>query len=222
MTEDMAHTKIAAAIMAGGRSRRMAGRHKGLLLTPQGETFTERILTEMQSFTDLVYISYGDTIQMENLDVGIVRDIYPGGGPISGLHAVLKKAAEDGAEAVAVAACDMPFVKADLYRFLLQTLICRTEEEKETMPGHSVRDLFLSYDGVVPVTGGKIHPLAAIYSIRAVSTFERRLENKELRVREALEQLKILYVEPAGTPYEEMLVNINTEEEYAAYKKAVK
>lgn len=222
MTEDMAHIKIAAVIMAGGRSRRMAGRHKGLLLTPQGETFTERILTEMQSLTDLVYISYGDTIQMENLHAEIVQDIYPGGGPIGGLHAVLTKAARDGAEAIAVAACDMPYVKADLYRHMLKDQFHGKGAGSDPVSGCRADDVFQMYDGVVPVTRGKKNPLAAIYSVRAVSVFGRQIENKKLRLMDALELLNILYVELEGTPYERMLANINTEEEYAEYIKEVK
>ena len=34
MDGNMADVKIAGAVMAGGRSSRMAGRHKGMLLTP--------------------------------------------------------------------------------------------------------------------------------------------------------------------------------------------
>lgn len=211
MGANMADVKIAAAVMAGGRSSRMAGRHKGMLLTPEGVTFTDRLLAEMHKLTDLVYISYGDTIQMQAEGCVIVRDIYKGCGPVGGLHAVLTRAAEDGATAVAAAACDMPYVTADLYRYLYARLAERTGiKEYESNP-------FELYDGAVAVTGGKIHPLAAVYSVGAADICKMQLEERNLRLREALGKLRILYVDLEGTAYERMLLNINTEEDYEEY-----
>ena len=89
MSGDIKDVKIAGAVMAGGKSSRMAGQHKGLLLTPEGVTFTERLSAEMHKLTDLVYISYGDTTPMQAEGCVIVRDIYKGCGPVGGLHAVL-------------------------------------------------------------------------------------------------------------------------------------
>lgn len=197
--------------MAGGRSSRMAGRHKGMLMTPDGVTFTDLLAAEMHKLTDLVYISYGDKIQMEIEGCRIVRDIYPDCGPVGGLHAVLTRALEDGASAAAVCACDMPFVTAELYRYLYAKLTCRTDtKEGESSP-------FELYDGVVAVTGEKIHPLAAVYSAEAARIFNKQLMGHNLRVRDALEKLQILYVDLEGTAYECMLININTEKDYAEY-----
>ena len=203
--------KMAAAVMAGGRSLRMAGRHKGMLLTPEGLTFTDRLAAEMHKLTDLVYISYGDTIQMEAAECRIVRDIYKGCGPVGGLHAVLTRAYIDGAAAVATAACDMPYLTAELYRYLYARLAEQTcIREGENNP-------FEVYDGTVAVTGGKIHPLAAIYSVRAAGICKIQLEERNFRVRDALAKLKILYVDLEGTVYERMIMNVNTEEDYRKY-----
>jgi molybdopterin-guanine dinucleotide biosynthesis protein A len=211
MSGDIKDVKIAAAIMAGGKSSRMAGRHKGMLLTPEGVTFTERLSAEMHKLTDLVYISYGDTTPMQAEGCVIVRDIYKGCGPVGGLHAVLTRAAEDGAAAVAAAACDMPYVTADLYRYLYAMLAERTGIiEDESNP-------FELYDGAVAVTGGKIHPLAGVYSVGAAGICKTQLEERNLRLREALGKLRILYVDLEGTAYERMLLNINTEEDYKEY-----
>ena len=189
----------------------MAGRHKGMLLTPEGVTFTDRLAAEMHKLTDLVYISYGDTIQMEAAECRIVRDIYKGCGPVGGMHAVLTRAFLDGAAAVATAACDMPYVTSDFFRYLYEQLVVRTDISGDR------KSPFDLYDGVVAVTSGKIHPLAAIYSVRAAGICKTQLEERNLRVRDALAKLRILYVNLEGTAYERMILNINTEDDYTEY-----
>ncbi|MBQ3407168.1 MAG: molybdenum cofactor guanylyltransferase [Lachnospiraceae bacterium] len=211
MSGDITDMKMAAAVMAGGRSSRMEGRHKGMLLTREGVTFTDRISAELHKFTDLVYISYGDTIQMEAAECRIVRDIYIGCGPVGGLHAVLTRAFLDGAAAVATAACDMPYVTAEFFGYLYEQLVIRMDISGER------KSPFDLYDGVVAVTGGKIHPLAAIYSVRAAGICKTQLEERNLRVRDALAKLRILYVDLEGSAYERMILNINTEEDYTEY-----
>ena len=211
MSGDITDMKMAAAVMAGGRSLRMAGRHKGMLLTSEGVTFTDRLAAEMHKITDLVYISYGDTIQIEAEECSIVRDIYKGCGPVGGLHAVLTRAFLDGAAAVATAACDMPYVTAELFGYLYEQLKDRTDISEDR------QNPFDLYDGVVAVTGGKIHPLAAIYSVRAAGICKTQLEERNLRVRDALARMRILYVDLEGTAYERMILNINTEDDYTEY-----
>lgn len=211
MSGDITDMKMAAAVMAGGRSLRMAGRHKGMLLTSEGVTFTDRLAAEMHKITDLVYISYGDTIQIEAEECSIVRDIYKGCGPVGGLHAVLTRAFLDGAAAVATAACDMPYVTAELFGYLYEQLVVRADTSGDR------QNPFDLYDGAVAVTGGKIHPLAAIYSVRAADICKTQLEERNLRVRDALARMRILYVDLEGTAYERMIMNVNTEEDYRKY-----
>jgi molybdopterin-guanine dinucleotide biosynthesis protein A len=165
----------------------------------------------MHKLTDLVYISYGDTIQMEAAECRIVRDIYKGCGPVGGMHAVLTRAFLDGAAAVATAACDMPYVTAELFGYLYEQLKDRTDISEDR------QNPFDLYDGAVAVTGGKIHPLAAIYSVRAAGICKTQLEERNLRVRDALARMRILYVDLEGTAYERMILNINTEDDYTEY-----
>jgi molybdopterin-guanine dinucleotide biosynthesis protein A len=137
--------------------------------------------------------------------------MYKGCGPCGGLHAVLTKAGEDGAAAVATAACDMPYVTAELFGYLYEQLKDRTDISEDR------QNPFDLYDGAVAVTGGKIHPLAAIYSVRAAGICKTQLEERNLRVRDALARMRILYVDLEGTTYERMILNINTEDDYTEY-----
>lgn len=202
MDREWMDIRIAGAVMAGGRSSRMGGRHKGSLLTADGKTFTERLVEEMRLLSDCIYISYGDTVQMEVEGCRIVQDIYSGCGPIGGLHAVLRAAAEDGAQGVMVGACDMPFAGADLYRYMYEQV------------GEDRQRIFEKYDGVVAVARDGTHPLAAIYSVKAADILEDQLKRHKCRVMDALRRLRILFVDFSGSELEEMLGNINTEEEY--------
>ena len=195
MSEIPRDPALAGVILAGGKNRRMLGRYKGSLRTPDGKAFAVHISDEMHRMTNLVYISFGETVQEEIEGCRIVRDEYKNCGPLGGLHAAMKAAAENGMELIMTAACDMPFVKAELFSYLYEQMG--------------------SYEGAVARSGGKVHPLAAIYSVKAVEVFGKQLESGDYRLLDALNKLKINYVDLEGTPFLRMMININTEEEYA-------
>ena len=185
-------------ILAGGKSRRMGGIHKGILIC-QNETFTQRLIRELHREVVCVRISYGSRIREDCSKCPAVMDIYPDCGPIGGIHAGLKACESRW---LAVAACDMPFLKAELFCLLMD----RLDEAK----GKGI-----SCDGAVPVSGGRIHPLAAIYRTGTAEVFEEQIREGNYRIRDVLRRLNILYVDLTGQKiWEEMLRNINTTEEY--------
>ena len=182
-----------ALILAGGKSSRMGGIHKGSLQF-QNESFTQRLISQLKPHVETLWLSYGDTVQQEDLDCMIVRDEYLNCGPMGGLHAGLKNT---GSDMLIVAACDMPLLNWELYHFLLEKLE--------------------NYDAVVPVVEGQIHPLAAVYTKKMLPLFESCLKAGNYRLRSALDQAKTRFVE-AGC-FAEMLQNINTMEEYLSFIK---
>ena len=212
-------------ILAGGKSRRMGGRHKGEMACcpsvrsghalsdesrlsnqagaggrQEGETFLGRMIAEFRKETDTVMISYGEKVHREYEDCKIVRDIYPDCGPIGGLHAGFR---ESDSEKIMVAACDMPFLGIELYRFLIDEME-REEKRRGCLLG-----------GVVPMSDGRIHPLAAVYRKGMGVILEEQIAVGEYRLRKALERLEILYVDVSKNPEMcRMLRNINTVEEY--------
>ena len=182
-----------ALILAGGKSSRMGGEHKGSL-SMGAETFTAHLVSQLRPLADKLWLSYGETVQQEIDGCIIVRDEYIDCGPMGGLHAGLKACSS---EILLVAACDMPLLKRDLYDHLM-----------ELLPG---------YDGVVPVTYGQMHPLAAIYTKALLPIIEQALKDGNFRLRTALEQANIRYVDVPQ--FRVMLNNINTREEYQAFLK---
>lgn len=191
--------KMDGLILAGGKSSRMGGRHKGNLLMGE-ETFTGRMVKELAEEAQEIWISYGETLHETYEGCRIVTDEYPGCGPISGLHAGLHACT---GEAVMTAACDMPFLKMEFFRYLER---CLDEEEKKQG---------IDFDGVVPVLNGRIHPLAAIYKKRAESIFKQQILEEDYRIRGALQKMQILYVDmDEEEELGKMLQNINTLSEY--------
>lgn len=187
-------------LLAGGKSSRMGGRHKGELIY-EDKTFTERMINEFAKEAETIWISYGDRIHYTDDRCRIVRDIYPGCGPIGGIHAGLTACRADE---VMVSACDMPFLKIELFRYLKKRLEDAENQEKE------------GYDGVVPVFNGRIHPLSAIYRKENVlNVLEMQIIAGNYRIRDALNQLHVLYVDVStNMEFAKMLQNVNTVEEY--------
>lgn len=188
--------QVEGLILAGGKSSRMGGRHKGSLMYRE-ETFVQRLIRELQQGTKQIWLSYGCDRHETYAECSILTDIYPDCGPIGGIHAGLSAC---GCEWMLVAACDMPFLKIELFRYLWKELEQAESEE---------------YAGAVPVVKGRIHPLAAIYRKRIAGILEKQIVTGSLRLRDALGRMKILYVDVSDIrEYAEMLRNINTIEEY--------
>lgn len=183
--------KADAVILAGGSSRRMGGIHKGDLWLGD-QTFTQRLIQQLHTVAEHIWLSCGEVELQDGPGYRLVRDEYTGCGPMGGLHASLKCCKSD---LLLVTACDTPFVKAALYRYLY---------------------LFLGdHAGVVAVCKGKIQPLAAIYTRRMLPIFEEQLDRGNYRLKDALLQADVCYVEIGNRPeLSAMLQNINTPEDY--------
>lgn len=136
-------SNIAAAVLAGGRNSRMAGRNKGFIqiggkpiiartIELLGEIFEEIILV---TNSPQEYKSYRKAVVM-------VEDIIKGAGPLSGIHSALSVT---GKEAVFFVACDMPFLHNASIRQQLE-LFAK-----------------IDCDCLVPRIGSSAEPLHAIY-----------------------------------------------------------
>lgn len=206
--------KMDGLILAGGKSNRMGGYHKGNLLLGK-ETFTEHLVKELKKEAEQVWISYGETIHECCEGCLIVKDVYSGCGPIGGLHAGIMTCHN---EAVMAAACDMPFLRTELFRYLAEQLEQAEQkewEEKAEHIGQTEQKKIRPYDGVVPILDGKIHPLAAIYRKIALPVLENQIAKGDYRVITMLQNMKILYVDVGEiAEFRTMLRNVNTLPEY--------
>ena len=212
-------SQTSAAILAGGRATRFAGRDKSMLIV-EGRTILDRQLSELASITDDVLIVGTDAArafhpstisecpqpaagQARNpggaprwIAPRQIRDTVPGCGPLGGLYAALTAARGD---AVLVIACDMPFVTAGFADYLLSL----------------ARDAEI----VVPQTERGYHPLCAVYTRACLDTVAARLADRRLRLGELIADraARVVPVEEIarfGDP-SRLLTNVNTPAEYA-------
>lgn len=184
--------QIDGLLLAGGKNSRMGGNYKGNLIYDD-ETFVEKILNELKKSAEQIWISYGRVQHDSYEGCSIVQDEYPDCGPLGGLHAGMKACEGD---VVWVAACDMPFLKHELYQYLMNFLEpC--------------------FDGVVPIVDGKLQVLAAIYRPSIAEVLETELKMGNYKLQRVCKKLKIKYIDVSeDEAYRSMLKNINTLEEY--------
>ena len=180
-----------AAILAGGRARRLGGRDKSQLRV-EGRTILERQLTALTGCVDRVLlVGYRGEPPFEGGFVTI-EDRVPDRGPLGGLDAAL---ARSGEAAVLLLACDMPFVTAPLLAHLVSQLG--------------------DFDAVVPRTERGYHPLCAVYGQSCQVPARRRLGQTQLRMRELLGDLRVRAVDTDELARfggaSRLLANVNTQ-----------
>ncbi|MGI5963264.1 MAG: molybdenum cofactor guanylyltransferase [Lawsonibacter sp.] len=178
---------IGAALLAGGKSRRM-GTDKARL-EMKGESFLQRIAQELTGFEERI-LSVDCAERYPELEWTRAIDEIPSCGPLGGLYTVLKMCRS---QALLVVSCDVP-----LYRAAFGYWLCEQLEEP--------------WDAVVPVTQDGAHPLCGVYRKRCAPVLERQILDGNYRIQGGLERLQTRFVE-AGS-WEGVLRNINTPEEY--------
>jgi molybdenum cofactor guanylyltransferase len=104
---------LSAFVLAGGKSTRM-GTDKALVVL-QGRKLVERALEVARSVTSCVSI-VGDASKFASFGP-VVEDIFPGCGPLGGIHAALRRSKNDLNLILAV---DLPFVSAELLHYLVR------------------------------------------------------------------------------------------------------
>jgi len=183
-------------ILAGGASRRM-GTCKALLEI-NGETMLARIRRQLLGF-ERVLLSTGDPTLAEGLSVECTADLYPGMGPLAGLHAAF--CAVDS-EALLVLPCDLPFFTEQAVAFLLD----RMPEDVDAL--------------VCMDSTGRVHPLCGIYRRSVLPALEDRLKAGELRVMSFLYSLNWKGLQDAEILPDKLFLNVNSPEIYHQITKS--
>lgn len=123
----MPASALTAFILAGGRSTRM-GKDKAFILL-EGRTLLERALGLVCSVTSDVRI-VGDPAKFSSF-ASVVEDLFPGCGPLAGIHAALRSSQTDLNLILAV---DIPFLIPAFLQYMLgrargsdsAVTVCRT------------------------------------------------------------------------------------------------
>jgi molybdopterin-guanine dinucleotide biosynthesis protein A len=164
---------MTAIILAGGKSLRL-GRSK-LLETIEGKSLIQWVVDRLASLSTEIIIAtaHGEAIPCSSaVRIKTVADIYPGKGPLGGIHSGL--IASSSSRAIVVG-CDTPFLSVSLLEYMAQTL------------GDS--------DVALPRIGEIIEPLCAVYSKNCVAPIQELLEQDERQIRRLFSMVKVRYVE---------------------------
>lgn len=164
-----ARETIAAAILAGGRARRLGGAHKGLVEVA-GQAIVARQLAALKPYAATCFIVANDVAAYASFGVPVVADLHPGRGPLAGIEAAF--AASEAAELL-VFACDLPFIAP------------------AAMVAAPAADV------VVARAGDVVQPLHARYSRAILPQLQQRLTANRLRLFDLVNALAPLYVDVA-------------------------
>jgi molybdopterin-guanine dinucleotide biosynthesis protein A len=185
---------VSAAIIAGGKSKRM-GQDKAWIEL-DGEPLITRVANVLAEVADEVIVVANEP-RYASLGLRVVKDRYPEGGALGGIATGVGAASHD---TVLVAACDMPFLSAEVWRLLV---------------GH-IGDA----DVVIPRIGGEYETLHAIYTKACLPHMARALAENRLRVIAFFDQVRVEAVEESELrgvdPELRAFTNVNTPEELAS------
>ncbi len=185
--------RVSAAILAGGQSRRM-GCNKALLkLGPS--TLIERVINAAAPLaTDCMIISSAADA-FARFDLSIHPDLRSNLGPIGGLYTALERALSP---VVLLLACDLPFVRTEFLRFMLDEL--------------------KDHQAVVPRSNEGLQRLCAVYTRSCLPAIERALEGNQLHMNAFHEEVDVRILEPdewqVFASGDTLFMNINTPEDY--------
>ena len=186
---------MTSIILAGGKSSRLV-KNKALEVI-EGKSLIQWVIDCLAIVSKHIIIAtaHGEQLPWPGpAEITTVADIYPGKGPLGGIHSGLTAAATSSA---IVVACDAPFLSVDLLKYLAQV-----------SPG---------FDAVIPRIGGNIEPLCALYSRNCLAAIQKLLEQDERQIRKLFDMVKVRYVEEEEIdrfdPEHLSFFNINTRED---------
>ena len=164
---------MTSIILAGGKSLRL-GRSK-FLETIEGKSLIQWVVDRLAIVSTEIIIAtaHGEAIPCSSaVRIKTVADVYPGKGPLAGIHSGL--IASSSSRAIVVS-CDTPFLSVGLLEYMTQTLA--------------------DSDVALPRIGEMIEPLCAVYSKNCLAPIQELLERDERQIRKLFSMVKVKYVE---------------------------
>jgi molybdopterin-guanine dinucleotide biosynthesis protein A len=171
------------------------GRDKALIEV-QGRPLFRRVAEVLDQIARPVFLAPGSPGRLGEVGYPNLADAAPGRGPLGGVVTALRASPH---ELVAVAAVDMPFASAAVFRLLA--------------------DLHQGEDAMVPVTADGPQPLHAVYARTALPHLERALAEGSLSMRGALQTMTVRLVAEeewrAVDPSGRFALNVNRPDDVA-------
>ena len=190
-------------LLAGGKSSRMGTGVDKAFLEFDGQTLLDRALTVMGAVCDRVTI-VGDPAKFTKNGSkkygaakygSVVADIFPGCGPLAGIHAAL---VHSSAELNLMLAVDMPFVSRELLAFLFAAA---ADEDNDAII-------------TLPCTRKGLQPLCAVYRRAFSSAAEQALRAGKYKIDAAFSSVSVRVIDEAELAAagfsEQSFFNVNT------------
>ena len=191
----MTATVYAAAIIAGGRGRRLGGLDKSHLVIG-GRRIIDRQLAVLGQIAPRVLVVTDDHHRFRTSGLQVCDDVLPGAGPLGGLHTALTRS--PGRRTLVVAG-DLPFLTGAFLRHLV------------ARAPHA--------DAVVPRNASGLQPLCAVYDKGCAEAVRARIERGMHRLVDLAGWLRVTEVGPdevaAFDPDGMLLFNVNTPADHA-------
>jgi molybdopterin-guanine dinucleotide biosynthesis protein A len=190
-----------AAILAGGRARRLGGRDKSRLVVG-GRTILERQLDVLRRLVPRIVIVANAPEPFAGAGVPVLTDAVPGCGSLGGIAT----AVEDAGGPVLILACDMPFVTAPFLARLI-------EAGREA-------------DIAIPRGLDGYQPLCANYAPSCAGPLRTRIEQGALKVVDLLADVRVRELGPDEiAPFDPdglLLLNVNTADDLVRAQRAAR
>jgi len=185
-------------ILSGGKSIRM-GENKAFIKIG-GVPIIQRIHTLFTRLFDEVMIITDQKELYLSLNTKIYNDLIPNQGVLGGLFTGLFFSSYPYSFCVA---CDMPFLKESVIKYLIKKLN--------------------SYDVIVPRTKDGLHPLHAIYHKNCLEPIKKMIKEKKYRIIDFYPMVKTKVIEDDELIFidqmRESFMNVNTPEELLYIEK---
>jgi molybdopterin-guanine dinucleotide biosynthesis protein A len=184
---------LAAAILAGGRARRLGGVNKGML--PLGRiAIVDRQLLALRDVASHVFVVGSESEAWKTRGLQVVPDAVPGMGALGGIYTAIVRSPCDR---TLVVACDMPFVSA--------AFLHRLAAEEGA-------------DAVMPRSHRGCEPLCAIYSRACAPGIRARIDRGELQASTPPSGVRVAEIGPeiiaTYDPDGWIFMNVNTPHDY--------
>jgi molybdenum cofactor guanylyltransferase len=188
----MAGEAITGFVLAGGKSTRMGRDKAGLSF--DGRTLLETALEAARAVADKVFI-LGDP-ELYGAYAATIADVFPGCGPLGGIHAALQQTTTEFNLMIAV---DTPFLSGSLLRYLVE----RALEARAIV--------------AAPKINAYPQPLCAVYSRAFLPIAERALKTGAYKIVPLFPETGTLLIREAELKEvaftAEMFENLNTPED---------
>lgn len=188
---------ITGIILAGGKSRRM-GIEKGLAEL-KGKPLIEYAIDLMRQLAGTILISANSKAYYA-YPFEVVPDVVPHSGPMGGIYSCLQKSKT---EINLVVSCDTPFIKPQLYDYLLD----QGKDHACVVPWHG-EDLY--------------EPLCAVYHKSLLDDFRRFIEAGNFKIPDLFEEVDFLPVKMGrhlSFYHDHLFFNINRQQDLKTAEK---